>query len=185
MSDIAIQSLVNIVPVAALVLGLYYFLTKQMNAIEDRMREDRRESENRLRAEIKVVAESVETAKSELRAEIVASEDRLRSEIRELARLMEKGDSELAESVETAKSELRGEIAAVAQSVETAKSELRGEIAAVAQSVETAKSELGHRMDRTDDKISQLIQDVGVVQGAVLGIPTRAGSREPEPTATS
>ena len=177
MSDVVIQGLVNIVPVAALVLGVYYFLTKQMNAIEDRMREDRRESENRLRAEIKVVAESVETAKSELRAEIVASEDRLRaeivasedrlrSEIRELARLMEKGDSELAESVETAKTELRGEIAAVAQSVET------------------AKSELSHRMDRTDDKISRLIQDVGVVQGAVLGVSVEAVPRE-QPAGTN
>ncbi len=167
MSDVVIQGLVNILPVAALVLGVYYFLTKQMNAIENRMREDRRESENRLRAEIKAVAESVETAKSELRAEIAAAEERLRGEIKVVA-----------ESVETAKSELRGEIVA-------AEERLRGEIKVVAESVEKGNSDLSHRMDRADDKISQLIQDVGVVQGAVLGIPTRASSREPEPTATS
>ena len=135
MSEVIIQGLVIIIPTIALILGLYYFLTKQMNAMEDRLREDRRDSENRLRAEIKEVAESVETAKSELR-----------TEIRELARLMEKGDSELAESVET------------------------------------AKSELNHRMDRMDDKISRLIQDVGVVQGAVLGVSVEAGSREPAAT---
>ena len=159
MSDVVIQSLVIIVPIGALVLGMYYFQSKQMNAIENRMREDRRESENRLRAEIKVVAESVETAKSELRAEIVASEDRLSGEI------------------VASEDRLRAEIVA-------AEERLRGEIKVVAESVEKGDSDLNHRMDRTDDKISQLIQDVGVVQGAVLGIPTRAGSREPEPTAT-
>ena len=120
MSEVVIQSLVIIIPTIALILGLYYFLTKQMNAMEDRLREDRRDSENRLRAEIKVVAVSVETAKSELRAEIAA-----------LAKAVEKGDSDI-----------------------------------------------NHRIDRMDDKISHLIQDVGVVQGAVLGVSVEAGSRE-------
>lgn len=124
MSDVVIQSLVIIIPTIALILGLYYFLTKQMNAMEDRLREDRRDSESRLRAEIKVVAVSVETAKSELRGEIS-----------NLARAVEKGDSDLS-----------------------------------------------HRMDRMDDKISRLIQDVGVVQGAVLGVSVEAGSREPAAT---
>ena len=156
MSDVVIQSLVIIVPIGALFLGLYYFQSKQSNAQENRLREDMRDMEGRLRGEI------------------VASEDRLRGEIKAVA-----------ESVETAKSQLRSEIKAVAESVETAKSQLRGEIKAVAESVETSKSELNHQLDRTDDKVSRLIQDVGVVQGAVLGISVQAGSREPEPTATS
>lgn len=80
--------------------------------------------------------------------------------------------------METAKSKLRTEAAAMEE-------QLRGDIAAVAQSVEAAKSELNHRKNRTDDKISRLIQDVGVVQGAVIGVSVQAGSREPEPTATS
>ena len=149
MSEVVIQSLAIIIPIAALVLGLHYFHTKQMNALEDRLRDDIKDVDNRLRADI-----------------------------RELARLMEKGDSELADSVENARSELRGEIA-------TAKSELRGEIVAVAQSVETTRSELNHRLDRTDDKISRLIQDVGVVQGALLGVSVGEGSREQEPAPTS
>lgn len=120
MSPIVIQNLGIIIPTAALVLGLYYFLTKQMNAMENHLREDMRDSENRLRAEIAVVDKSVETAKSELRAEIA-----------DLARLMEKGNSNLS-----------------------------------------------HRMDRTDDKLSRLIQDVGVVQGAVLGVSVEAVPRE-------
>ena len=167
MSEVVIQSLAIIIPIAALVLGLHYFHTKQMNALEDRLREyakdsenrlreDMRESEDRLRDEIKAVAESVETAKFELRAEIAA-----------VARSVEKGDSDLAESVETAKSELRTEIAAVARSVET------------------TRSELNHRIDRVDDKVSRLIQDVGVVQGALLGVSVGEGSREQEPAPTS
>ena len=81
MSEVIIQSLVIIIPTIALILGLYYFLTKQMNAMEDRLREDRRDSENRLRAEIKVVADSVENAKSELRGEIATAKSELRAEI--------------------------------------------------------------------------------------------------------
>ena len=137
MSDVVIQSLVNIVPVAALVLGLYYFLTKQMNAMENRLREDARDLENRLREDMR------------------ESEDRLRDEIK-----------------------------AVAKSVETAKSELRTEIAALARSVERGDSDLSHRMDRNDDKISRLIQDVGVVQGAVLGVSVEAVPRE-QPAGTN
>ena len=137
MNEVVIQSLVIIVPIGALILGMYYFQSKQAAAMENRLREDAKDSENRLRGEIKEVAESVEIAKSELR-----------TEIRELARLMEKGDSELAESVET------------------------------------AKSELSHRMDRMDDKISRLIQDVGVVQGAVLGVSVEAVPRE-QPAGTN
>ena len=152
MTDAVIQSLGIIVPMVALFLGLYYFLTKQMNAMENRLREDNRGTENRLRAEIKEVAESVETTKSELRAEIAV----------------------VAQSVETAKSELRAEIAVVAQSVETAKSELRTEIRDLARLMEKGDSDLSHRMDRMDDKISRLIQDVGVVQGAVLGVSVEA-----------
>ena len=131
MSDVVIQSLVIIIPTIALILGLYYFLTKQMNAMEDRLREDGRDSESRLRIEIKEVAESVETAKSELRAEV-----------RDLASMVEKGDSDLA------------------------------------RIVEKGDSDLSHRMDRMDDKISRLIQDVGVVQGAVLGVSVEATPRE-------
>ncbi len=124
MSDVVIQSLIIIVPIGALFLGLYYFLWRQMIAMETRLREDIRDSENRLRAEIRVVVDSVETAKTELRAEIAA-----------LARSVEKGDSNLS-----------------------------------------------HRLDRMDDKVSRLIQDVGVVQGAVLGVSVDAGTREPAVT---
>jgi CRISPR/Cas system-associated protein Csm6 len=184
LSNVVIQSLVIIVPIGALVLGMYYFQSKQMNAmknrlredtrdLENRLREDIRESEDRLRGEIKVVAESVETAKSELRAEIKV----------------------VAESVETAKSELRAEIKVVAESVETAKSELRAEIVAaeerlraeikvVAESVKKGDADLSHRMDRNYDKISRLIQDVGVVQGAVLGVSVEAVPRE-QPAGTN
>ena len=66
---------------------------------------------------------------------------------------------------------MRAEIRELARSVEKGDSEL-------AESVETAKSELNHRMDRMDDKISRLIQDVGVVQGAVLGVSVEAAPRE-------
>ena len=153
MSDIVIQSLVIIVPIGALVLGLYYFQSRQMIAMETRLRGDMRDSETRLR-------EDMRDLETRLRGEITA----------------------VAQTVETAKSELRGEITAVAQSVEMAKSELRGEIAAVARLVEKGDSNLGHRLDRMDDKISRLIQDVGVVQGAVLGVSVEAGTREPAVT---
>ena len=184
MSDVVIQSLVNLVPVAALVLGLYYFLTKQMNTMENRLREDSRESENRLRAETAVVAQSVETAKSELRTEIVSVEERLRSEIKVVAESVETAKSELRAEIVSAEERLRSEIKVVAESVETAKSELRAEIAALAKSVEKGDADLSHRMDRTDDKISRLIQDVGVVQGAVLGVSVEAVPRE-QPAGTN
>ncbi len=87
-------------------------------------------------------------------------------------------ENRLREDMRDMEGRLRGEIVA-------SEDRLRGEIKAVAESVETAKSELNHQLDRTDDKVSRLIQDVGVVQGAVLGISVQAGSREPEPTATS
>lgn len=100
MSDIVIQSLIIIIPIGALVLGLHYFHTKQINTLEDRLREDRRDSENRLRAEIKVVADSVETARSELRTEIAATEERLRAEITDFGRSVEKGDSDLSHRID-------------------------------------------------------------------------------------
>ncbi len=85
MNEVVIQSLVIIIPIGALILGTYYFQSKQAAAMENRLREDMRDMEGRLRGEIKEVAESVETAKSELRAEIAA-----------LARSVEKGDSDLS-----------------------------------------------------------------------------------------
>ena len=157
MSDTVIQSLLIIIPIGALILGLHYFHTKQMNALENRLREDIKDVDNRLRADIKTVADSVETAKSELRDEIATAKSELRDEIA------------------TAKSELRTEIA-------TAKSELRAEIANLAKTVEKGNSDLSHRMDRTDDKVGRLIQDVGVVQGAVLGVSVEAVPREPATT---
>ena len=132
-----IQSLVIIVPIGALILGMYYFQSKQAAAMENRLREDARDLENRLRGDMR------------------ESEDRLRDEIRAVAKL-----------------------------VETAKSELRAEIAALARSVEKGDSDLSHRMDRNDDKISRLIQDVGVVQGAVLGVSVEAVPRE-QPAGTN
>lgn len=141
-SDVVIQSLATIIPTIALIMGLYYFLTKQMNAMEDRLRDDIRDVDDRLRADIKTVSDSVETAKSELRGEIA-----------------------------TAKSELRAEIVA-------AEERLRGEIKMVAESVEKGNSDLSHRIDRMDDKVSRLIQDVGVVQGAVLGVSVETAPRE-------
>ena len=149
-----------IAPPITVGVPLAVFQWRQNAAMEKRLREDMRESdrrlrgeiaasEDRLRGEIAAVAQSVETAKSELRGEIAASEDRL-----------------------------RGEIAAVAQSVETAKSELRGEIAAVAKAAEKSDAGINHRLDRNDDNVRRLIQDVGVVQGAVLGVSVETSPAE-------
>ena len=83
MNDVLTQSLATIIPTIALILGLYYFQSKQSAAMENRLREDIRDVKSELRAEIKEVSDSVETAKSELRAEI----------------------KEVSDSVETAKSD--------------------------------------------------------------------------------
>ncbi|MXY20025.1 MAG: hypothetical protein F4Y49_01675 [Dehalococcoidia bacterium] len=157
MSEVVIQSLTITIPIGALFLGLYYFMSKQMTAMENRLRGDIQSMDTRLSGDIRDLD-------TRLSSDIRDSENRLRGEI-----------AMVAESVETAKSELHGEIA-------TAKSELRGEIAAVAKAVEKGGSDLNHRMDRMDDKVSRLIQDVGVVQGAVLGVSIEAGSREPAAT---
>ena len=128
-------NLTTILTIIAVGVAVMVFQWRQNAAMERRLREDRMESEKRLHSEITTVAQSVETAKSELRGEITAAEDRL-----------------------------RGEITA-------AKSELRGEIAAVAR-----------RLERNDDNVRRLIQDVGVVQGAVLGVSIEREPREPAAT---
>lgn len=136
-------NLTIILTVIGVGIAVMAFQWRQNVAMENRLREDRMESENRLRGEIAAVAQSVETAEDRLRGEITAAEDRLRGEIT------------------AAEDRLRGEITA-------AKSELRGEIANVSR-----------RLERNDDNVRRLIQDVGVVQGAVLGVSIERETQEP------
>ena len=164
-------NLTTILTVIAVGVAVMVFQWRQNAAMEKRLREDRIESVKLLRSEIAAVAQSVETAKSELRGEIVAAEDRLRGEIAVVAQSIETAKSELRGEITATEDRLRGEITAVAQSVETAKSELRGEIADVSR-----------RLERNDDNVRRLIQDVGVVQGAVLGVSIEREPREPAAT---
>ena len=95
--------------------------------------------ENRLRAEIKAVAESLEGTKRELEGDIKAVEKRLNDRI---DRLDDKVERLVGES----------------------------------------EARLNARIDRLDDKVEHLIGDVGLVKGAVLGLSSESGAREPVAT---
>ncbi len=77
-------------------------------------------------------------------------------------------ESRLRAEIQSVKTDLEGDI----QSVKT---DLEGDIQAV-------ERRLTDRLNRTDDKVDRLIGEVGLVKGAVLGVPTETSPREPATT---
>lgn len=88
----------------------------------------------------------------------LAMENRLRAEIRTVK-------SDLEGDIRSVKSDLEGDIKSL-------KSDLKSDIQAV-------ERRLTDRLNRTDDKVDYLIGEVGLVKGAVLGVPTETSPREP------
>lgn len=59
--------------------------------------------------------------------------------------------------------------------IQSVKSDLEGDIQAV-------ERRLTDRLNRTDDKVDRLIGEVGLVKGAILGVPNETSLREPATT---
>ena len=94
-----------------------------------------------------------------------ASEKRLREDIGKV-------EERLREDAREMEERLRGEIQVVVKSVEKVEVTLN-------QRIERTETGINHRLDRTDDNVNALIQAVGVVQGAVVGVSVEASPREP------
>ena len=106
-------------------------------------------AEKRLRGEISDIRGEI----SDIRGEITASETRLRDEIK------------------ASENRLRGEI-------EAAETRLRDEIRAVDIRLDKSVEATNRRIDETNVEIRILINDVGVIKGA-LGVSTQSREREP------
>ena len=91
----------------------------------------------------------------------LAMENRLRAEIQSIK-------TDLEGDIQSVKTDLEGDIKSL-------KSDLEGNIQAV-------ERRLTDRLNRTDDKVDRLIGEVGLVKGAVLGVPTETSPREPATT---
>ena len=113
----------------------------------------------------------------------LAMENRLRAEIKSVKVDLE-GDiksvkSDLEGDIKSVKSDLEGDIQSIKSdlegSIQSVKSDLEGDIQAV-------ERRLTDRLNRTDDKVDYLIGEVGLVKGAVLGVPTETSPREPATT---
>ena len=149
------------------------FQWRQSGAMEKRLRDDIQRGEDRLREDAKGLEDRLrEDAKGlegRLREEIRESEDRLREDAKSL-------EGRLREEIRESEDRLREDARAT-------EGRLRGEIQVVAKSVERVEINLSHRLDRTDDtddKVNFLTQDIGVVQGALIGVSTETmTSREP------
>ena len=138
-----------ILTVVAVSLGLYYFQSRQIAAVDKRLRDDMSD----LRDEI-----------SDLRSEITASETRLRDEITAT-------EARLRDEIMASETRLRGEITAT-------EARLRGEITATEDRLENSIEATNRRIDETNAEIRILINDVGVLKGA-LGVSTQSREREP------
>ncbi len=141
------------------------FQWRQSGAMEKRLRDDIQRGEDRLR-------EDAKSLEGRLREEIRESEDRLREDAKSL-------EGRLREEIRESEDRLREDARAT-------EDRLRGEIQVVAKSVERVEINLSHRLDRTDDTddtddtVNFLTQDIGVVQGALIGVSTETTtSREP------
>ena len=86
MSESVGQALAIILPIGALVLSLHFLQWRQSVAMENRLRQEIRESEERSRGEIRAVEErlggEIRAVKERLGGEIRAVEERLTVEIR-------------------------------------------------------------------------------------------------------
>ena len=86
MSETVSQALVIILPIGALVVSLHFFQWRQNVAMENRLRQDIRDSEERSRNETKAVEErltgEIKAVEERLTGEIKAVEERLTVEIK-------------------------------------------------------------------------------------------------------
>ena len=152
-----------IVTMLAVSLGLYYFLSKQVAA-----------AEKRLRDEISDVRGEIAAVETQLRDEIRESETRLRNEIRAVdTRLRDEitaVETRLRDEIRESETRLRGEI-------KESETRLRNEIRAVDTRLERSVEANTRRFDETSAETRILINDVGVVKGA-LGVSTQSRERE-------
>ena len=77
-----------ILTIVAVMLGLYYFQSRQIAAVEKRLREDMESSETRLRDEIKA-------SETRLRDEIKASDVRLEKSVEATSRRIDETNAEI------------------------------------------------------------------------------------------
>ena len=149
-----------ILMVVAVSLGLYYFQSRQIAAVDKRLRDDMSD----LRDEISDLRSEITASETRLRGEITATEDRLRDEI--IA-----SETRLRGEITATEDRLRGEIMA-------SEARLRGEITTTEDRLENSIEATNRRIDETNAEIRILINDVGVLKGA-LGVSTQSREREP------
>ena len=144
-----------IIATLAMVLGLYYFQSKQAAAAEKRLWDEISD----VRGEISDIRREM----SDIRGEITASENRLRGEIKDI-------ETKLRGEIKESENRLRGEI-------KESETRLRNEIRAVDTRLERSVEANTRRFDETSAETRILINDVGVVKGA-LGVSTQSRERE-------
>ncbi len=89
------NTITNVLAILAMTLGLYYFLSRQITAVEKRLREDMSDLRDEITASETRLRDEIKTSETRLRDEIKASEVRLEKSVEATNRRIDDTNAEI------------------------------------------------------------------------------------------